>query len=165
MAAISQIESRLHASPEKAQLALEAHTAGRPKTTGRMFSVVAGTGFAGERSSPSACGRAKLGSPRTCDLRVMSVIRGARVHQQSQYLAGLRLSAMRPDRARSCKSPTAVPTARGPITAPAGRGRGPPYPLASAATLQPRSCQTKPLRSPSSTHVGHWKLRLRSCSR
>ncbi len=71
-AAISQIESPLQASPEKAHLALEkllrgnritvhqspgsrdyniegtaeltleAHTAGRPETTGRMLSVVAG---------------------------------------------------------------------------------------------------------------------------
>jgi hypothetical protein len=74
-AAISQIESLLQASPEKAhralekllrgnritvhqspgsrdynitgtaELTLEAHTAGRPETTGRMLSVVAGEGF------------------------------------------------------------------------------------------------------------------------
>ena len=75
-AAISQIESLLEASPEKAHLALEkllrgnritvhqsrgsreyniegtaeltleAHTAGRTETTGRMLSVVAGDGYA-----------------------------------------------------------------------------------------------------------------------
>ena len=74
-AAISQIESLLQASPEKTHLALEkllrgnritvhqspgsrdyniegtadltleTHTAGRPETTGRMLSVVAGEGF------------------------------------------------------------------------------------------------------------------------
>jgi hypothetical protein len=74
-AAISQIESLLQASPKKAHLALEkllrgnritvhqspgsrdyniegtaeltleAHTAGRPETTGRMLQVVAGEGF------------------------------------------------------------------------------------------------------------------------
>jgi hypothetical protein len=51
-----------------AELTLEAHTAGRPETTSRMLSVVAGEGFAGELRSPAQRSEA---SSRTPDLRVM----------------------------------------------------------------------------------------------